>query len=106
MVFSLLALLLLITLVRKYRLELKYALLWIGLSVLFIVLAICPYLSFLIAYLLGIKTPSNAIYLLGIISLLMITFSMTISLSRMSNSIKDLTQELGLLRKKVEDNEK
>jgi len=103
LLLSFLGLGIVINLVKKYRLELKYALLWIGIGVLFVFLALDPIIANMIAYVLGIKTPSNAIYLLGIISLLMITFSLTISLSRMSNRIKYLTQELGLMRKKVED---
>jgi len=106
LVFSLLGLTILTNLVRRYRLELKYALVWITISVLFVVLAIFPTIIDFTANIMGIKTPVNALYLLSIISLLMISYSLTISLSRTSNRIKHLTQELGQIRQKMDDVEK
>ncbi|KUO64408.1 MAG: hypothetical protein APF84_10565 [Gracilibacter sp. BRH_c7a] len=106
LVFSLLSLIILTNLVKRYRLELKYALLWISISILFVVLAIFPSIADFTADIMGIKASVNAIYFLGIISLLMISFSLTISLSRTSNRVKNLTQELGLIRQKMDDIEK
>ena len=106
LIFSSLGLILLTNLVKRYRLELKYALLWISITILFVVLAIFPTIIDFTADIMGIKTPVNALYLLGIISLLMISFSLTISLSRTSNRIKYLTQELGLVRQKMDVVEK
>lgn len=103
LVFSVLGLILLTLMVKKYRLELKYALLWVSMSILFVILALIPSLGDLIAHMMGIKEPVNAIYFLGIISLLSISFSLTISLSRSSNRIKNLTQEVGLIRQKLDD---
>lgn len=106
LVFSLLGLFIMTTLVKRYRLELKYALLWISISIMFVILALFPSIADFIADIMGIKASVNAIYFLGIISLLMISFSLTIALSRTSNRIKRLTQELGLIRQKMGDIEK
>lgn len=106
LIFSVLGLIILTSMVKRYRLELKYALLWISIGLLFVVLAIIPSLADFTADIMGIKESVNAIYFLGIISLLLICFSLTISLSRTSNRIKHLTQELGLVRQKIDDVEK
>jgi len=86
----------------KYKLELKYSLLWLFLSLLTILLAVIPRLSFHLASWIGIKTPVNVLFLCGILVSLMIVFSLTVALSRHRVRIRYLTQELGLYKLDLE----
>jgi hypothetical protein len=85
----------------KYRLELKYTLLWLFLSVITILLAVFPRISFELARLLGIETPVNVIFLLGILLSLMIVFSLTVALSQHMVRIRQLSQELGICKNEL-----
>jgi hypothetical protein len=85
----------------KYRLELKYTLLWLFLSVITIVLAVFPKISFDLARLFGIETPVNVIFLLGILLSLLIVFSLTVALSQHVVRIRQLSQELGICRNEL-----
>ena len=51
---------------------------------------------------LGITLPINMLTFLGLIFVLMIIFSQTIVISNLTRKCKRLTQEVGLLYKKVE----
>lgn len=87
-----------IGMIRKKKLELKYALTWIVTSLLFIILSFFPRILYFISALLQIKEPVNALFLLIIFFLLIIIFTLTIALSKSSNRIATLTQEMGLLK--------
>lgn len=91
-----------INMVRNYKLDLRYSLTWIVSAILFILLAIFPGMIKGIARMLGIKEPVNALFLVVIFFLLLITLTLTIALSKKSNSIKNLVQEVGILKLKVE----
>jgi hypothetical protein len=103
---SLLILFIVINMIRRYSLELKYSLLWLGLSLLTLIMVIFPTVLVWISEQLGIKLPSNALFLFGIIAIFLIVFSLTVALSRSSNKVKDLIQEVGILKHKLEQLEK
>lgn len=88
--------------IRKEKLELKYAFLWIITSLILITLSFFPELVVLISSSLGIELPSNAVFLIGNFFMLMILFSLTIALSRHSSRNKNLTQELAILKTRMD----
>lgn len=88
--------------VQVYKLELKYALIWMFTISASLILAIFPKILNYFSVLLYIKEPVNALFLLGIIFILVIIYSLTSALSKASNNIKDLTQELGLIKEDIE----
>ncbi|MED4889241.1 DUF2304 domain-containing protein [Lysinibacillus fusiformis] len=102
LIIILIAIIQLIRMITRYKLDLKYALLWLLLSVISLSLAIFPSILYYIADLLSIETPTNALFLLSILLVLAIIFSLTIALSRASNKIKELSQELGILKYELE----
>lgn len=95
-------LLFVINLVRTRKLKEEFALLWLLTG---IVLVLTPlfidYLDML-AYALGIEYPPALIFVLAIISLLFVLFQFSMRISRFSDQIKVLTQELALLRTRIE----
>lgn len=99
-------LLFVINLVRTKKLKEEFALLWLLTG---IVLVLTPlfidYLDML-AYALGIEYPPALIFVLAIISLLLVLFQFSMRISRFSEQIKVLIQELALLRVRLEDLER
>ncbi|AFH59673.1 DUF2304 domain-containing protein [Paenibacillus caseinilyticus] len=87
-----------INMIIKYKLDLKYSLLWIFSSVLTFLLAIFPQMSLVFTNWLGIEKPVNLIFLSGIVFIISILFSLTLTISNNQARIKQLSQELGLLR--------
>jgi hypothetical protein len=85
----------------KYKLELKYSLLWLFLSLATIILAVIPKLSFHLAHWVGIETPVNVLFLFGILVTLMIVFSLTVALSQHMVRIRYLSQELGIYKNEL-----
>ena len=86
----------LLNMIRKKRLELRYALSWLGVGVSVIILA-C------FAEKIGIASPVNMLFFFGFLFALAIILTLTMSLSRMSIRVKKLSQELALLRKDLEE---
>lgn len=95
-------LLLIANMVRKKKIDLRYSLSWMCLAVLLLILDIFPNIMEKLAELIGIKTPSNMVFFLGFILLVIVIYSLTASVSRLSNKTKRLTQELALLREELE----
>ena len=99
-------LLLVLNLVRTRKLKEEFALLWLLTAVVLVLTPLfIDYLD-MIAYALGIEYPPALIFLLAIISLLLILFQFSLRISRFSEQIKVMVQELALLRAQVEDLER
>jgi hypothetical protein len=98
---SVVGLIFLLNQIVKYKLELKYSLLWLFLSLATIVLAVIPKLSFNIAHWFGIETPVNVLFLFGILVSLLIVFSLTVALSQHMVRIRHLSQELGIYKNEL-----
>ena len=93
-----------INMVRKKALELRYSLTWLGVGICILILTLFPQIMNKISAIMGIASPMNMLFFLGFCFSLTIIFSLTISASKMSIQIKDLTQEIALYKK--EQNEK
>ena len=98
-VFIILALGIIVNMIRKKALELRYALAWLGVGVGVLILDIFPVLMEVISKMLGIESTINMLFFLGFCFSLIIIFVLTIAVSRMSIRIKELAQELALYKK-------
>lgn len=105
-VVLILAFLLLVNMIRKKSLELKYALSWLIVIFALFILDCFPVLLDDVASFLGIFSPVNMIFFLGFVFSLLIIFVLTIALSRISNRVRALAQNLALSTKKLEILEK
>lgn len=90
-----------IRLIIKESLQLKYSLVWIIIGFGLITIAIFPKMMVVLAKVIGIIEPVNALFFIGLIFELMIIFSLTIALSRNSNRVKILVEEVALLENKI-----
>lgn len=97
------ALVIIINMIRKRALELRYALAWLIVGGGVLVLDIFPGIMEKMASILGIYSPVNMLFFLGFCFSLVIIFVLTVAVSRMSIRIKELTQELALHEKESRD---
>ncbi len=88
--------------VNKKKMLIQYSLIWIIISLSLLVIAIFPGIVFWLCSILGIKTPSNLIYLFGIIALLMVALLQTSIISKQTERIKFLTQIVSIEKYKEE----
>ncbi|NCB92995.1 MAG: DUF2304 domain-containing protein [Clostridia bacterium] len=102
-VIVIIALILLINMIRKNQLELKYALLWFVLGIGILVFGCFPWLTASMANLLGIGLPINLLFFAGFCFSLMIIFSLTMAISRLSVKMKKMIQEIALLKKQMDE---
>ena len=82
--------------VNKKHMRMQYSLVWILISVALLLVAVFPVLAQWLCLLLGIETPSNLIFLLGILALLLLNFTQTGNISKQSEQIKTQTHALSL----------
>lgn len=96
-----------VNMVRKRVLDLKYVLIWLGCDLILIIFAIFPQLMNGLADLLGIYSPMNMIFFLGFVFIIMILFSLTVALSKVTGRVRRIAQILAMLpediRKQISD---
>lgn len=97
-VFIILALVVIVNMIRKKALELRYALAWLAVGVGVLMLDLFPGLIEVISRLVGIADPVNMLFFAGFCFSLAIIFILTVAISRMSVRIKELAQELALYK--------
>jgi len=103
---SIILLLIILELVRRKYLRERYALIWIVTGSLFLLLSIRLQFLYGISSFLGFSIASNALFLFGILFLLSIVLGLSVITSRLAEKNKVLTQEVVLLKKRVDDLEK
>ncbi len=94
---------LVIWLIREGRLREKYALLWLFTSLVTIALAVSRRLLESLATAVGIYYPPSLLFLLGMLFLLLVNIGVSVSLSRLTENNRKLTQEVALLKKELEE---
>ncbi len=101
----LLALIGIINLVRKEALDLKYALSWMAVGAIILVLDIFPGIMDYLVHLLGIELPVNMMFFFGFCFTLLLVFTLTVKVSKQAEQLKRLTQEVALLEEKIRKGE-
>jgi len=91
--------------IHKKKLSLKYSLPWFLASIVLIVLALFDGLAINLARVLGIATPLNAIVVAVFAFVLLILFTLTITVSNNAERIRKLTQELTLIKDELNKQE-
>ncbi len=93
----------LVNMIRRRSLELKYALSWMAVLCALLLFDCVPKLLIVVSDFLGIYAPVNMIFFLGFCFSLVLIFSLTVALSRMSNSIRTLDQMVALNEKRLQE---
>ncbi len=89
--------------IRNSKMQIEYALFWIIMAVLMIIMSVFPQIVYWITGKMGMMSPANVVYLFIIAILLIKSFMMTIELSSLENKFKDLTQQIAINEKQNAD---
>ncbi|MEW5901703.1 MAG: DUF2304 domain-containing protein [Acidobacteriota bacterium] len=92
-----------IELIRRRRLKEEFAVLWLGMGIVFLVISLFRGLLDKFSYLVGISYPPAALFLILIMGLLVILIHFSVAISELKEANKKLAQELGLLKREREE---
>lgn len=95
--------LVIVHLLRKRILMLKYSLLWLFTGIILIVIDIWPQILYGVTEIMGIEKPVNGLFLITLAFGDGILMSLTVINSKQSNKLKILTQSIALLEKRVRE---
>ena len=99
----LIALILVVNAVRKKKMQLKYALPWILCIIVLAIAVAVPGFIQSLAELMGIYSPVNLIFFLGFVFSLCIAFVQSLTISKTSAQLRQLTQAVALLEKRLKE---
>ena len=88
---------------KKKALSLKYTLLWLLAGVVLGVMVVLPKLLIWFIHLLGITGTMNGLFIICIAFLIMILMSITSIVSRQADKIKNLTQTISKMEKRIRE---
>lgn len=91
-----------VVMLRSKLLREKYAVLWVIVGLLVVVLAVFPSLLEVLAGAVGIAVPSNLLFALAILMLLGVTLHLSLEASRIDEEARTLSEESAILRLQVE----
>lgn len=92
-----------VNLMRKKKMDFRYALGWLTIIVCISILTIWPILLDKIAALLGIASPMNMLFFLGFVFSVLVIFSLSMAISHLTDKVKKLSQEIAIMRKDMYD---
>lgn len=80
----------------------KYAALWLVVSGVALVFAVFPGLLRWISDLIGVKTPSNLLFFVTVVLLVLVSVQLSYELSRHEVRMRRLAEEVALLRQRID----
>ncbi len=92
-----------INLVRNKRLKEEYALLWLLMAVTLVVAPLFADVIDSISFAVGIDYPPALMIVITLVCFALIFFQFSVTISRFSEQIKSLSQDLALTRKRLHD---
>ncbi|MBV9832701.1 MAG: DUF2304 domain-containing protein [Marmoricola sp.] len=102
LVGSLTTLVVLFEMMRRHRLREKYAVFWSVIAIATVVVALFPGILDAAASLIGVAVPSNLLFFVASMLLLLISVQHSHELSRLEDHGRTLAEEVALLRLSVE----
>ena len=102
-IVGILFLVMMIELIRKNKVALKYALLWLFSGALMLLLAIFPQLLDGMARMIGIYSPVNALFAVLLCCGLVLMISFSVIMSGNKKAIVRLTQEISLMENRIRE---
>ncbi|MBE6001234.1 MAG: DUF2304 domain-containing protein [Sarcina sp.] len=103
LVLLLIGMTVIVNMVRQRVLELKYVLAWMFADVILILFVLVPGLIKGLSSVLGIYSPMNMIFFLGFLLSLVIIFTLTVALSKVTASVRRMSQTIALLEKRLQE---
>ena len=100
---SLILLIFIIELVRRKKLREEYSWLWLLTGAVILILALWYDLLQGITHLIGAGLPTSTLFFLGLVFLILIAIQFSVKVSGLNNQVKNLAQENGLLKNRIEE---
>lgn len=100
---SFLALWIVVKRVRKSKIRVADSVYWVLCAVLMLLFAIFPQIAFFFSGLLGFLSPSNFVFCMIIALMLIKLFNLSCDVSRLTDKVEQLAQELALHEKDNDD---
>jgi len=92
-----------IELVRRKRLREEYSWLWLLTGAIILILALWYDLLQWVTQLIGAALPTSTLFFLGLVFLILISIQFSVKVSELHNQVKNLVQEMGLLKNRIEE---
>ncbi len=92
-------------LVRRRKLREEYSWLWLLTGAFIILLVVWYDLLVFITHFIGAIAPTTTLFIFGFIFLMLISLHYSIQISRLSRQVKNMAQELSILKGQVESGE-
>lgn len=89
-------------LVRRRKLMEEYSWLWLLTGVGLIILTLWYGLLIRITHLIGAVTPTSGLFFFAIIFLMFVCLQFSVKISKLTNQVKNLTQELTIIKPEIE----
>lgn len=89
--------------VRRWQLKEQYSLLWLALAVVMVVTAATPDLVEWFAGRLDVQYAPSVLFFLALSFVAVMLFHYSLEISRLSDQNRELAQEVGLLRTRIEE---
>ena len=105
-IFSVLFLYAIFEIVRKRRLLEQYSVIWLALGTIMLVLGLWYDALLFVTRLIGAGFTSSTLFFFGITICLLLNLQASFELSRNATHIKNLTQEVALLKHELEEKQK
>jgi hypothetical protein len=102
-IVSLALLVFIIELVRRKRLREEYSWLWLLTGTIILILALWYDLLQWVTQLIGATLPTSTLFFLGLVFLILISIQFSVKVSGLHNQVKNLVQEMGLLKNRIEE---
>jgi len=103
---GLLIFLFILELVRLKKLKEEYSWLWLLTGAIIVILTIWDGFLDKISSIIGITVPTSTLFLCAFIFLILVCLQFSINISKLTDKIKNLAQELTILKSKVDKNNK
>lgn len=87
--------------VRRQALDIRFALSWLTVGGVVLILDIFPGIMNYLVHLLGIELPVNMMFFFGFCFTLLLLFILTVKVSKQEEQLKRLAQEMALLEERV-----
>ncbi|MBI5376442.1 MAG: DUF2304 domain-containing protein [Candidatus Schekmanbacteria bacterium] len=103
LVVSVLILIVIVELVRRRRLREEYSFLWIITGITLIILSLWYRLLVFITHAIGAVLPTSTLFLFGLLFLVMISLHFSVKISKLTDQLKDVAQEVAILKASLDD---
>ena len=91
-----------IAVLRKWTINMKYSLPWLTAGILMLLFSIFPKVAQSITQLLGISSAINTLFFFSIVFTMIMLVILTVTVANIRNDLRKLTQTIAILHDKIE----